>query len=69
MSQKFKLVALFVIGVGLLFPFDHTLTLLSGVLFLVAFAVYGTFVVAEPEFLSRDGGAENDDAAAEQSEG
>ena len=32
-------VACFVLGAGLLFPFEETLTILSGVLFLVAFVV------------------------------
>lgn len=51
-GSKLKLLALFVIGVGLLFPFEYTSTLILGVGFLLAFAVYGMFVIAEPAFLS-----------------
>jgi hypothetical protein len=43
--------ACFVLGAGLLFPFDHTLTILAGVLFLVAFVVCGVFALASPERL------------------
>ena len=44
----------FVLGAGLLFPFDHTLTILAGVLLLVAFVVLGMFALASPEALARD---------------
>lgn len=43
-----------VLGVGLLFPFDHTITLLLGVAFLLAFVVCGLFLIAEPKFLEGD---------------
>jgi hypothetical protein len=43
--------ACFVLGAGLLFPFDATLTILAGVLLLVAFVVCGVFVLASPERL------------------
>jgi hypothetical protein len=43
--------ACFLLGAGLLFPFDHTLTILAGVLFLVAFVVCGVFVLVSPERL------------------
>ena len=43
--------ACFVLGAGLLFPFDHTLTILAGVLLLVAFVVCGVFALASPERL------------------
>lgn len=46
--------ACFVLGAGLLFPFDHTLTILAGVLLLVAFVVCGVFVLASPEALARE---------------
>lgn len=46
--------ACFLLGAGLLFPFDHTLTILSGVLLLVAFVVCGVFVLASPEALARE---------------
>lgn len=51
MSSKFKLLALFFIGVGFLFPFDYTITIIVGVGFLIAFVVYGLFTIASPEFL------------------
>jgi len=46
--------ACFVLGAGLLFPFDHTLTILAGVLLLVAFVVCGVFALASPEALARE---------------
>ena len=42
----------FVLGAGLLFPFDSLVTILLGVLFLVAFVVMGVFVLASPERLA-----------------
>ena len=44
-------VVCFVLGAGLLFPFDHTLTITAGVLFLLAFVVCGVFLLASPERL------------------
>ena len=44
----------FVLGAGLLFPFDSTFTILAGVLLLVAFVVCGLFVLLNPEALARD---------------
>jgi hypothetical protein len=43
--------ACFVLGAGLLFPFESTITILLGVLLLVAFVVCGVFVLASPEAL------------------
>ncbi|MGH2907083.1 MAG: hypothetical protein ACRDKI_10000 [Solirubrobacterales bacterium] len=54
MSRKLKLLLLFVIGVGFLFPFDYPVTLALGVGFLVAFVVYGVFTIASPAFLEGD---------------
>ena len=45
-------VACFVLGAGLLFPFEHTLTILAGVLLLAAFVVCGVFVLASPDRLA-----------------
>jgi hypothetical protein len=45
-------VACFVLGAGLLFPFEETLTILFGVLLLVASIVLGVFVLASPERLA-----------------
>ena len=50
-------VACFVLGAGLLFPFEETLTILLGVLLLMASIVLGVFVLASPERL---GGAPDD---------
>jgi hypothetical protein len=47
-------IACFVLGAGLLFPFDHTVTIALGVAFLFAFVVCGVFVLASPERLSDD---------------
>ena len=44
--------ACFVLGAGLLFPFKETLTILFGVLFLLASIVLGVFVLADPERLA-----------------
>ena len=46
-------VASFVLGAGLLVPFESTVTILLGVLFLVAFVVTGVFALASPEALAR----------------
>ena len=48
-------VACGVLGVGLLFPFDATITLALGVAFLMAFIVCGVFLIADPGFLEDDG--------------
>jgi hypothetical protein len=45
-------IACFVLGAGLLFPFDHTLTIALGVGFLFAFVFCGVFVLASPERLN-----------------
>jgi hypothetical protein len=47
-------VACFVLGAGLLFPFESTFTILAGVLLLFAFVVCGLFVLLTPETLGRD---------------
>ena len=44
-------VACFLLGSGLLFPFDSTLTIAGGVVLLLAFAVCGVFLLASPERL------------------
>jgi hypothetical protein len=46
--------ACFVLGAGLLFPFDSTLTIAAGVLLLLAFVVCGVFALATPERLAGD---------------
>ena len=46
--------ACFVLGAGLLFPFDSTFTIIPGVLLLLAFVVCGVFALASPERLRGD---------------
>ena len=43
--------ACFVLGAGLLFPFDYTITIIAGVVLLLAFVVCGVFALASPERL------------------
>ena len=45
-------VACFVLGAALLFPFEETLTILFGVLLLIASIVLGVFVLASPDRLA-----------------
>ena len=47
-------VACFVLGSGLLFPFEYTATLIAGVVLLFAFIVCGVFLVASPDRLEGD---------------
>jgi hypothetical protein len=47
-------VACFVLGAGLLFPFESTVTILLGVLLLMAFVVCGVFALATPDALARE---------------
>ena len=42
------------LGVGLMIPFEATITRVFGVAFLVAFIVGGVFLIAEPGFLADD---------------
>ena len=46
--------ACFALGAGLLFPFKATLTILFGVLLLVAWIVLGVFALASPERLAAE---------------
>jgi hypothetical protein len=41
----------FLLGTGLLFPFEHTVTIAAGVILLLAFVVCGVFLLASPERL------------------
>ena len=42
----------FLLGAGLLFPFEHTATIAAGVVLLLAFVVCGVFLLASPERLN-----------------
>jgi hypothetical protein len=48
----------FVIGAGLLFPFESTIPVLAGILFLFAFVVCGLFLILDPSYLGREDEAE-----------
>jgi hypothetical protein len=57
MSKGHKLLLLlaaFVLGVGLMVPFEATITRILGMTFLLTFIVGGVFVIADPRFLSAD---------------
>jgi hypothetical protein len=43
-----------VAGLGLMIPFEATITRIPGVLLLFAFMVGALFLIAEPRFLDRD---------------
>lgn len=43
---------LFGLGVGFMFPFDYTITLFLGTVFLVSAVVSGVFAIATPEALA-----------------
>jgi hypothetical protein len=46
--------AAFLFGVGLMIPFEATITRILGVAFLLAFIIGGVFLIAAPAFLSAD---------------
>jgi hypothetical protein len=54
LRSRWTLVALFVVGVGLMIPFDEWYTRLAGMACLLSFIVLGVFLVAEPGFLAPD---------------
>lgn len=47
-------IALFVIGVGLMIPFDSPAARVPGMAALFGFIVCGLFLIARPEFLGRE---------------
>jgi hypothetical protein len=47
-------VAAFVLGVGLMIPFEQTIARVAGVLSLLAFIACGVFLVANPDDLGRE---------------
>jgi hypothetical protein len=49
----------FVLGVGLMIPFEATATRLAGIISFAAFVVLGLAAVAEPGFLAADGEEED----------
>lgn len=46
--------ALFVLGIALLFPFEYPATIAAGIFLLLAWIVVGVFAVASPERLAGD---------------
>lgn len=52
-------VVVFGLGVGLMVPFESTVTRIGGILALTAFVVCGLAAIADPDFLAAD--AEEDD--------
>ncbi len=69
-EQRLSLAALvaFVVGVGLMIPFDHPLTLAAGVACLFAFIVLGVFGLVTPDRLAEDGESRGADADRPQSD-
>lgn len=51
--------ALGVLGVVIMFPFDAWYTRLIGMALLVAFVITGVFLIANPAYLSRDSAEED----------
>jgi hypothetical protein len=49
-------VVAFVLGVGLMVPFESTLTRIGGILALAVFVACGIAAIAEPRFLTEDEG-------------
>jgi hypothetical protein len=47
-------VAALALGLGLMVPFEATVTLALGVVFLIAFIVLGVFAIATPEYLAQN---------------
>jgi hypothetical protein len=58
-------IAAFVLGVGLMIPFEQTIPRVAGVLALLVFIACGVFLVANPEDLARED--ENGEGAQPQS--
>ena len=52
--SRWALVALLVVGCGLMLPFEEWYTRLAGMACLFAFIVIGVFLIAEPRFLAGD---------------
>jgi hypothetical protein len=54
LRSKWTLVALLVLGCGLMLPFELWATRLAGMACLLAFIVLGVFLIADPRFLAED---------------
>ena len=49
-----RALALYAVGAALLVPFEYTVTLVAGVLLLLAWVVVGVFALASPDRLTGD---------------
>ena len=58
LRSRWTLVALLVIGCGLMLPFELWATRLTGMACLFGFIVLGVFLIAEPAFLASEDDAE-----------
>ena len=54
LRSRWTLVALLVVGCGLMLPFEYWATRLAGMACLFGFIVLGVFLIAEPGFLAGD---------------
>ena len=60
LRSRWTLVALLVVGCGLMLPFEYWFTRLTGMACLFGFIVLGVFLIAEPGFLDTDEAPEGD---------
>jgi hypothetical protein len=58
LRSRWTLVALLVVGCGLMLPFEYWATRLAGMACLFGFIVLGVFLIADPRFLAGDRGEE-----------
>jgi hypothetical protein len=54
LRSSWTLLALLVVGCGLMLPFAYTATRAAGMACLFGFIVLGVFLIADPRFLSED---------------
>jgi len=61
LRSRWTLLALLVLGLALMLPFEYTATRSAGMACLFGFLVLGVFLIAEPGFLTADDGTPGDD--------
>ena len=61
LRSRWTLLALLVLGLALMLPFEYTATRAAGMACLFGFIVLGVFLIAEPGFLTADEGAPEDE--------
>lgn len=54
LRSRWALIGLLVAGLGLMLPFEYTLTRAAGIACLLGFIALGVFLIAEPGFLAAD---------------